>query len=300
MRCLFLYHEGSGRGKAGKKLPYIKRRLKSVYSQVDAVKTTSAEELTARVKAGLSAYDAVIFSGGDGTFHDVLQAAEGSGTPLGYLPTGTVNDVARSLGIPRNIKGALNVILSGRAERLDCMKIGERRAMYIVAAGAFTSATYTTPQAMKRVMGAAAYAVEAVLHNLDFQVFPLKINCDGKAIETSAVLVFVLNGRSVAGFPINREGSMNDGKLEVVVIRQAKRPNFFQKLTKYLSLASLFLFGCKVKKKDILTMSGKRIDIETEKNVVWDFDGEEGVTGSIEITAERGNVKLFVPRGKKV
>ena len=75
MRCLFLYHEGSGRGKAGKKLPYIKRRLKSVYSQVDAVKTTSAEELTARVKAGLSAYDAVIFSGGDGTFNDVLQAA---------------------------------------------------------------------------------------------------------------------------------------------------------------------------------------------------------------------------------
>ena len=153
---------------------------------------------------------------------------------------------------------------------------------------------------MKRVMGAAAYAVEAILHNLDFQVFPLEINCDGKSIETSAVLVFVLNGRSVAGFPINREGSMNDGKLEIVVIRQAKRPNLLQKLTKYLSLASLFLFGCKVKKKDILTMSGKRIDIETEENVVWDFDGEEGVTGSIKVTAERGNVKLFVPRGKKV
>ena len=146
MRCLFLYHKGSGRGKAGKKLPYIKRRLKSVYSQVDAVKTSSAEELTARVKAGLSAYDAVIFSGGDGTFNDVLQAAEGSGTPLGYLPTGTVNDVARSLGIPRSVKGALGVILEGRAEKLDCMRVGERRAMYIVAAGALTSATYNTPQ----------------------------------------------------------------------------------------------------------------------------------------------------------
>ena len=300
MRCLFLYHEGSGRGTVARKLPLIKRRLSRRYQQVDIVCTTSADELMTRVREGMNTYDAVVFSGGDGTFNDVLQAAEGSETPLGYLPTGTVNDVARSLGIPRNIKGALNVILSGCAERLDCMKIGARRAMYIVAAGAFTSATYTTPQAMKRVMGAAAYAVEAVLHNLDFQVFPLKINCDGKTIETSAVLVFVLNGRSVAGFPINREGSMNDGKLEVVVIRQAKRPNFFQKLTKYLSLASLFLFGCKVKKKDILTMSGKRIDIETEKNVVWDFDGEEGVTGSIEVTAERGNVKLFVPRGKKV
>lgn len=300
MRCLFLYHHGSGRGRVGKKLGYIKRRLYRNYDEVDAVQTTSPEELMERVKAGLKAYDAVIFSGGDGTFNDVLQAAEGSTTPLGYLPTGTVNDVARSLDIPRSIKGALDVILSGRTEKLDCMKVGERRAMYIVAAGAFTSATYNTPQPLKRVMGAAAYAVEAILHNLDFQVFPLKIDCDGKTFESSAVLVFVLNGRSVAGWPINRSASMKDGKLEVVVIRQASRPNLFQKLTKYFSLATLFLFGCRVKKKDIVTLSGKHIKIETANDVVWDFDGEEGVKGSIEVTAERGDVRLFVPRGKKV
>ena len=173
-------------------------------------------------------------------------------------------------------------------------------SMYIVAAGAFTSATYNTPQPLKRVMGAAAYAVEAILHNLDFQVFPLKIDCDGKTFESSAVLVFVLNGRSVAGWPINRSASMKDGKLEVVVIRQASRPNLFQKLTKYFSLATLFLFGCRVKKKDIVTLSGKHIKIETANDVVWDFDGEEGVKGSIEVTAERGDVRLFVPRGKKV
>ena len=300
MRCLFLYHHGSGRGTVGKKLAYIKRRLHHNYERVDAVETESAEELMARVKAGLKAYDAVIFAGGDGTFNDVLQAAEGSKTPLGYLPTGTVNDVARSLGIPRSLKGALGVILGGRAERLDCMKVGERRAMYIVAAGALTSATYNTPQPLKRVMGAAAYAVEAILHNLDFEVFPLKIDCDGKRLEGSAVLVFVLNGRSVAGWPINRAGSMKDGKLEVVVIRQASRPNIFQKFTKYFSLASLFLFGCRVKKKDIAALSGKRIRIETGESVTWDFDGEEGVKGSIEVTAERGDVRLFVPRGKKV
>ena len=100
MRCLFLYHEGSGTRQSREKAALHQKALESVYSQVDAVKTSSAEELTARVKEGLSAYDAVIFSGGDGTFNDVLQAAEGSETPLGYLPTGTVNDVARSLRYP--------------------------------------------------------------------------------------------------------------------------------------------------------------------------------------------------------
>ena len=300
MSCLFLYHGGSGRGRVGKRLGYIKRRLHRNYEVVDAVKTASAEELMARVKQGLKEYDAVIFSGGDGTFNDVLQAAEGSTTPLGYLPTGTVNDVARSLKIPRNLNGALDVILSGRTEKLDCMKVGSKRAMYIVAAGALTSATYNTPQPLKRVMGAAAYAVEAIRHNLDFQVFPLKIDCDGRKFASSAVLVFVLNGRSVAGFPINRAASMKDGKLEVVVIRQASRPTLMQKLTKYFSLATLFLFGCRVRKKDIVTLSGKRIQIETAENVVWDFDGEEGVKGNIVVAAERGDVRLFVPRGKKV
>ena len=65
MRCLFLYHGGSGRGRVGKRLGYIKRRLHRNYEVVDAVKTASAEELMARVKQGLKEYDAVIFSGGE-------------------------------------------------------------------------------------------------------------------------------------------------------------------------------------------------------------------------------------------
>lgn len=300
MKCLFLYNPNSGKGMIGRKLSYIERRLKNRYSIVDLHETKSAKDLEQCVREGAKTYDAIIFSGGDGTFNNVLHGAEASGVQLGYIPSGTVNDVARSLGIPRNVKGALKVILRGRSEDLDCMRVGEHYAMYIVAAGAFTSATYHTPQNKKRALGALAYAFEGLKHNMKLEVFPLKVSSGGKTIRTDAVLVFVLNGQSVAGFPINREASMRDGKLETVIIKQVKRPNLFRRIGALFSVASLFVFGCKIKKKDIITLSGNSVSIETADSVVWDFDGEEGIRGNALVEVCHQRVKLFVPKKKKI
>lgn len=300
MTCLFLYNPNSGKGKIGQKIAYIEKRLKTKYSSVTVCATESAEDLERQVRSGAGVYDAIVFSGGDGTFNNVLHGAEGANVQLGYIPSGTVNDVARSLGIPRSVKGALRVILKGRSELLDSMKIGDRYAMYIAAAGAFTSATYHTPQTQKRAIGALAYAVEGLKHNMKLEVFPLKVTAGGETVETPAVLIFVLNGRSVAGFPINKNGSMCDGMLETVIIRQAKRPNFIQRIGALFSVASLFVFGCKIKKKDIVKLRGERVTVETADGVVWDFDGEEGILGSVSVQVCPRSVKLFVPKKKKV
>jgi len=210
----------------------------------------------------------------------------------------TVNDAARSLGIPKSLKGALNVIVKGNAERVDCMRInGSHYAVYIAAAGAFTRVTYDTPQAEKRLLGKAAYAVEGLKHS-DFQPFPVTVCCDGEKTETIAALVFVLNGKFVAGFPVNEEASLKDGMLEVVIIRQAKRTNFARKIKTMCALAHLFLFGCKVRKKDVLLLRGRRVEIETEEGVLWDFDGEKGTRGRVEIEALPQRMKMFVGKNK--
>lgn len=300
MKCLFLYNPNSGKGKIKRKIAYIEKRLKRRYSEVEICVTESAESLEQKVKEAAGQYDAVIFSGGDGTFNNVLHGAENSGVQLGYIPSGTVNDVARSLGIPRSVKGALNVILKGRSESLDSMRIGTNYAMYIAAAGAFTSATYHTPQNKKRALGALAYALEALKHNMKLEVFPLTVTTGGETVSTDAVLIFVLNGRSVAGFPINKKGSMRDGVLETVLIKQVKKPNLFRRIGALFSVASLFIFGCKVNKKDIVTLHGENVEIKTAEGVVWDFDGEEGCRGSVTVEVCPRKVKLFVPNKKKV
>ena len=301
MNCLFLYHPTSGKGKVAKKIGYIEKTLRAHFDHVDIVATESGEDMTMHARDGAGMYDVILFSGGDGTFNRVLQGIGERDVLLGYIPGGTTNDVARSLGIPRNVKGALKVILKGHEARLDVMRLnGTRYAMYTAAAGAFTRATYATPQNVKKKLGILAYAFECLKTEMNFKVFPLRINCDGETVETSAVLALVLNGRSVASFPINRSGSMCDGQLELAVIRQAERPGFFRRIGAYFSLASLFLFGVKIKKKDILYLHGRHITIGTDNGVVWDLDGEEGMRGDIAVEVLPQRMRMFVPQNKKI
>lgn len=300
MRCLFLYNPNSGRGAVTRKLGYIQKRLSEAYT-VDMVATESAKDLEERVRLGADNYDALIFSGGDGTFNNVLQGLGEKKVRLGYLPTGTANDVAHSLGIPRSVRGALNVILKGHTEQLDCMRINKTRyAMYVAAAGTLTSVTYETPQREKRRFGWFAYFFRGVRKNLKLEVFPIFGYCGGKYFETHGVLVFVMNGRSVAGFPVNKDASMQDGLLELAVIKQAKRPNFFQRIGAYLSLAAFMVFGVKVKKKDIEVMRGDHVRVYTHEKLTWDFDGEQGLTGDIDIEVLRRHVELFVPGRRSI
>ncbi len=297
MKCLFLYNPQSGKGKIARKLPYIRRRLESQY-EVEIYETKSPEDLTEKVKKAEGQYDLIVFSGGDGTFNKVVQAA--GKVPLGYLPSGTTNDIAVSLGIPRSVRGALGVILKGRRAALDCLLVnGQYYAMYIVAAGTLTSLTYMTSQRQKRALGWFAYVFHGLKNNLKFEVFPVEGEC-GEEFSTDCVLILVMNGRSVARFPVNRSASMADGKLEVALVKQAKRPNFFQKIGAFFSVAALMVFGIKIKKRDIEIFRGDHVRIHTSEMLTWDFDGEEGIKGDVEIEVLPAHVNVCVPKRKKV
>lgn len=301
MDCLFLYNPNSGKGTLRKKIPYVRRKLEEKFERVDITETKSAVDLEQRVREGAGRYDVILFSGGDGTFHNVLTGVGGRDVQLGYIPSGTTNDVAHSLGIPRNVKRALKVILAGHSKRVDCLRVnGSHYVMYIAAAGAFTAVTYNTPQKTKRALGRVAYAVQGLKKNMKLDVLPVRCTCGEKKLETHGVLIFVMNGKRVAGFAVNKEGSMTDGVLEVAVVKQVKKPNFFQRIAKYFSIAAVMLFGARVRRRDIEFLRGERIGIETRENVVWDFDGEEGTRGNVDIEVLRGHVKLFVPKNKKI
>lgn len=300
MGCLFLYNPNSGKGGIAKRLDLIRSELEAAFDEVDVHATASAEDLEACVSAGADQYDAIVFSGGDGTFHHVLQGLNGKRVALGYLPSGTANDVARTLGIPKNIKKALRIIRMQRIAEIDCMRVNDTGyAAYIAAAGAFTSVTYTTPQTRKRRLGWAAYAVEG-LKEFKFDSFPVTAVCDGKKVKTDCALALVMNGKSVAGFKLNERASVRDGILEVALVKQAKKYGFWGRLATCFSIGHLFLFGFRVKKKDIVKLQGKRVEILTDDEVVWDFDGEKGNTGNVKIEAVPRQVKIFVPKNKKI
>lgn len=301
MRCIFIYNPVSGRKKTGKKLEYILRRLGEKYDIVDSYATASAGDMTRAVREYAEKYDAIIFSGGDGSFNEAVQGlCEANNMPeIGYIPGGTVNDIAHSLGIPSHIRGALKVILTGKNVLLDCMRVNDRYAMYIVAAGAFTSATYTTPQIQKNLIGRLAYGIEGIRKNLNFDVFRVKITDGEQCLEEEGVFVAFLNGKYVAGIGLNRKASMTDGKIEVALIRQRKFPNLFHKIRAYFALANLFLFGYRVKERQIIRLEGSHFEVETEDRVTWNFDGERGICGKICVDVLPQKINIIVPQKSK-
>ena len=301
MKCLFLYNPNSGKGNMQKKLPLIERMLKSRYDEVVLYATKSAEDLRSRAAEGAEKFDAIVFAGGDGTFNLVLDGIREREVNLGYLPSGTANDVARSLGIPKNVKRALKVILNGRCEKLDCMRVNDKDyAMYIAAAGAFTGVTYSTPQKYKRRLGWFAYAFECLKKEMKFNSFPIQITCGNQQEVANAVLILVMNGRSVAGFHVNKRASMQDGQMEVAILRERGNLNYWGRVRAFFGIVRLFLFGRRHTSKHLLLMSGDDVHIKANSSVVWDLDGEKGDAGNIAIRLLKKHVTMFVPKNKKI
>ena len=302
MKCLFVYNPVSGRGKTEKRLQKIVHALRERYGDVCVAATHAQGDMTRIVRESAPLFDAIVFSGGDGTFNEALQGVceSGCSPELGYIPSGTVNDVAPSLGIPKRLRGALRVIRSGRAVPLDCMKINDRYAMYIVAAGAFTSAPYTTPQSLKKQIGFVAYGIEGIKKNLNFDVFGVTVSDGERSVHADSVFVVLMNGRYVAGIPLNRGSSMADGKIEAALIHQRKNPGFFGKVRAFLALARLFLLGYRVREKQITRFEGSHFEIEAEESVVWNFDGEKGLSGKVTVDVVPGRIRMLVPRHRDV
>ncbi len=296
---MFLYNPNSGRGKIKKKLHLIERTLKKKYDAVDIYATKSAEDVTEKIRESAERYDTIVFSGGDGTFNNVLQGMGENEVKLGYLPSGTANDVAHSLGIPKRVKGALKIITKGHTDKVDCMRVGEHYAMYIAAAGAFTDVSYDTPQKKKRRLGWLAY-VFALPRYFNFKCHTIKVTCGEKSETVNAVLTFIINGRSVSGFFVNKRGSMQDGILEAVVIRGKDKLNFWKRLCLCFHIVHFFLFGYKSRKKYIEHFRGDKIEIQADEGLVWDFDGEKGTNGNITAEVLQRRVTMFVPKNKKI
>ncbi len=298
MNCIFIYNPVGGKGQIAKQKDYIVQELKEKYEVVDEYATQCAGDMAAKAREVAKAYDAIIFAGGDGSFNEILQGiGDLEDTPvLGYIPSGTVNDVAHSLKIPKKLKKALKVIKTGKIEEIDCMKLNDRYAIYVVTTGAFTSATYNTPQTQKNHIGRIAYGLEGIKHNLKFQ--PFEVSCTG---ETGAkhtdgcILIAFINSRYVAGFGMNKRADLQDGEMEVAIVERKKKANIFKVIGSYFALAGLFLFGYRAKIHHITHLKGKAFDVDIGDDVVWNIDGEKGISGKIHIEVIPKKVKIIVP-----
>lgn len=150
-----------------------------------------AAELCGRLAAE---YDAVFTLGGDGTAMEVVGALAGRALPVGILPGGTGNLVARALGVPRRVRHAVPRLLRGAPTALDLGQLAEGRC-FAFAAGVGIDAEMIerTPTKLKRRLGVLAYALAAARAVLRPRPFVVRATVDGERIEGRAAAVMIVN-----------------------------------------------------------------------------------------------------------
>lgn len=238
-------------------------------------------------------FDIIVVSGGDGTLNEVITGLMqgGRNIPLGYIPAGTLNEWSSGLGISRDIKTAAKDLLKGREIVLDIGKFNNRYFSYTASFGAFTEASYTTPQDVKNVLGQAAYFFEGIKCLGNIKPIHLSLKSDTKNVEGDFLFGAVSNSMSVGGIVKFDETlvKLNDGKFEVLLIRNPA------KLLQYQNLVDGILRQ-DLNREGIEFFHANDITIESEDPISWTLDGEYAPGLSpLHISNLHHAVRLIVP-----
>lgn len=236
-------------------IKYTKKRLDG---------TNIAREYGAKV-------DLVVCMGGDGTLNEVIQglAEMNIMTPLGYIPAGSTNDFATSLGLKSNPKEQAEFIVSHEAKPLDMGMFNGRYFVYTASAGIFTETSYSTPQKMKNRLGHFAYILHGSRELFRIRSLKLKIELEDKTYEGKYIFAAINNATKVGGImKLDKESvEFNDGEFELMLVEFPKGPVEFMKLVIKIFTQS---FTGKITLEKI-----KSARITDCTDIDWSLDGEK-------------------------
>ena len=218
-------------------------------------------------------YDYVVCSGGDGTIGEAIDALLSfEKRPfLGIIPSGTVNDFAMSLGIPKNILEAADIIVSGTPRPIDIGQFGDKHFTYVSAFGLFTDVSYATPQSRKNKLGNIAYLLEGAKRLGAIQPYHCTFTIDDEEISGDFVLGIVANSQSVGGMKLPEDigAQMNDGMFEVVLLRMPKNIITLNKIINSL-------LNQETISDSMIVRKAHKVTVTSAEPIAWTRDGEYG------------------------
>ena len=228
-------------------------------------------------------YDTVACIGGDGTLSEVVSGLMQvpNPPPLGYIPMGTTNDVASTLGLPKNATDAALRIVTGTPTAFDVGSFGDQSFFtYVAAFGAFTAVSYETPQNEKQALGHLAYVLEAMgrLNSIDH--YCAHVEYDGGTVDGDFIFGGVSNSTSVAGMVRLRKDlvSLGDGLFETLLIRNPENAVELQNIITALASRNY-------DNPMLNFVRAARLVFRPEPGMPWTLDGEFA-EGAAEVVVE--------------
>ncbi len=229
-----------------------------------------------------SQMDLIVCAGGDGTFSETVNGIirSGTDTPVGYIPCGSTNDFANTLHLPTNVMQAAREIAAGQPVQYDIGRFGDRYFTYVASFGAFTKASYNTPQNVKNALGHTAYLLGGIQELSQLKKLHVRIETQEQTIDDDFLFGAVCNSTSVGGILSldPKQVDMKDGKFELLLIRA---PKSIGEVPECLVALQKQTYNCSM----ITFLSTSRLTVYPDPEMVWTLDGERA-DGSREIHIE--------------
>ena len=237
--------------------------------------TRAAGEAPELVRQHAPDYDMVVCLGGDGTLSETCAGMMRLGEkkrPIGYIPLGTANDVARTLHLSHKGAEAAEQIVRGKQLAYDIGRFGEDDYFtYVAAFGAFTEVSYATPQESKQALGYMAYMLEGIRQLPKITSYHAIVEHDGGVVEDDFLFGAVTNTTSVAGL-VRLGGDdicLSDGMFEVLLVR---KPKDILDMSEIISSVLSSDFS----RESVLFLKSSEVRVMFDQPVAWTRDGEDG------------------------
>lgn len=295
-KLLFIMNPKAGLMQAPKYMADIIGRFSEAGYLTQVLMTTGSGDAQSFAAEYGGEVDTVVVSGGDGTLNGALDGLIKAGhkTPIGYIPAGSTNDFASSIGLPKSIPACVDRIINGTPHDIDIGSFNGRYFSYVASFGAFTSTTYSVPQNIKNILGHSAYVMAGIKELANIKSIHAKITLEKGTPEEQVhegdyVLGGVCNSKSIGGI-VNLQKldvDLNDGMMEVLMIKMPKD------LIELSETTASILSGT-FKSHQIEKYSAHSVTFELDENIHWTLDGEyEKGAGTCEIKTLESAIRLI-------
>lgn len=269
----FIFNPRAGKAKIKNKLQEIIDIFVKGGYEVTVYPTQHEGDAVDVVRNKKERYDILVCCGGDGTLDEVVNGMLrcGKQIPIGYIPAGSTNDFAGSLGIPNDMLKAAHAVVKGKDYACDIGAFNKENFVYIAAFGLFTDVSYETRQDVKNVLGHMAYILEGMKRIPNIKPYRLKVSYKDTVIEEEFIFGMVTNSSSVGGFKriTGKYVELDDGEFEVTLIRMPSSP---------LELNGIMaaLLNRNINTDYMYCFKTPEITFESEPEIPWTLDGEFG------------------------
>ena len=287
-RALLLANPASGGGQ--RSLDAAVERLRDDGVEVTVKPPASREDIGRLIEAHAGAVDCVIVAGGDGSLNAAAAALMRTGLPLGVLPTGTANDLARTLGLPTDLPAAAAVIAAGHASRVDLGLVNDLPFFNVASIGLSADLADRLSGESKKRWGRLSYAWAALRVLTRARAFGAVIVTRDRRVRVRTYQIAVGNGRYYGGGVVVRhDARIDDGRLDLSSLEVSG-------VWKLALLAPAFRRGAHGAWREVRDESCTRFEVQTRTPRPVNLDGELLATTPARFELRPAAISIYTPR----